>query len=586
MLPLAFMLHLSMNLEVPFPGWSGQPHCLQPSGPGGLHDYSLKSCSAGTSSHITPGMKIGIVGGGPGGVTMAKLLYDKGFHDLTLFEANSYIGGKSKAYRGEESPNDAYELGTCYMGKHYACVMHLADEMFMTTVAAEETPRQVSSLDAIIADMSPPSYGSASTWYADYAFRKYNVNPMDFQQRLVEDIQSYSVAWVGTMGPMRYMFPQQDSVDFSKLNVTFLEWLEERELYAFISILTTAMTGQGYGDLGTTPAFYGLQWMHPNSLALKGTGFVMLQEGFPELWRRLISSTHAKVHLNSPVTSVVRNSEQAVVTVNGSEHVFDWIVFAIPMPSGLKVLDSTPEEIEVFERFTFTELVGSYSRLRNLGVLPDDVALFSWVDHYLAQTDTHEVKYNPITKQLSNSTLLRDGDSHPWTLRAAHNIKSFADTGVIGALQISAVDESDESLWQKTREGLAPYSLVIEEQLVQERWQYFPRKNNAEILEGKHPWKIWDMQGAKRTWFVGSYTNHENVASILDYNLQLVNTHLCSDTVPETPATPLVCDTSEDCPVGFSCDLHSSGEVPSRSMLFSTVAVENGVCIVSPDPQP
>ena len=44
-------------------------------------------------------MKIAIIGGGISGLTAAYLLHDE--HDLTLFEANDYVGGHTHTHELE-----------------------------------------------------------------------------------------------------------------------------------------------------------------------------------------------------------------------------------------------------------------------------------------------------------------------------------------------------------------------------------------------------------------------------------------------------------------------------------------------------
>jgi hypothetical protein len=61
------------------------------------------------------------------------------------------------------------------------------------------------------------------------------------------------------------------------------------------------------------------------------------------------------------------------------------------------------------------------------------------------------------------------------------------------------------------------------------RWSYFPRYSLSDIVDAKLPWKVWDLQGRRRTFHVGSYVSFESIADILDYNLQLINTHLCDE---------------------------------------------------------
>jgi len=61
-------------------------HCLQPKGPGGLFNSTLPRCEDGQTSHIDPNSRVAIIGGGPAGTMMAKLLNDRGIKATTLPE--------------------------------------------------------------------------------------------------------------------------------------------------------------------------------------------------------------------------------------------------------------------------------------------------------------------------------------------------------------------------------------------------------------------------------------------------------------------------------------------------------------------
>ena len=77
-------------------GWPFLKHCLDPTSPGGISDHELPQCGASSASDFGVESKVAIVGGGPGGISMAKLLHDRGFMHVTVLEKSGRIGGKSK----------------------------------------------------------------------------------------------------------------------------------------------------------------------------------------------------------------------------------------------------------------------------------------------------------------------------------------------------------------------------------------------------------------------------------------------------------------------------------------------------------
>jgi phytoene dehydrogenase-like protein len=220
-------------------------------------------------------------------------LHDRGFTDLTLIEKSGRIGGKSKTF---EIDGEGHEVGTCYVTGKYECIELWADAMNMTEVPIDKE-RLISSDAAVLMDMKAPAFGKVSIWAADYAFRKYGVNPVDFASTLESDVMKYIEAWRATMGQTEYVFPDESRVDFKQLNQTFLSWLHDKNLTALISRLSFSTAAQGYGGLADMPALYGLMWNHPNLLT--GGQHSMLLDGFQTLWERLLATTNAKVHLNA-----------------------------------------------------------------------------------------------------------------------------------------------------------------------------------------------------------------------------------------------------------------------------------------------
>jgi hypothetical protein len=53
-------------------------HCLNVHGRGGLFNSTIPRCTDGQTSPITPDSRVAVVGGGPAGAFMAKLLNDRG----------------------------------------------------------------------------------------------------------------------------------------------------------------------------------------------------------------------------------------------------------------------------------------------------------------------------------------------------------------------------------------------------------------------------------------------------------------------------------------------------------------------------
>jgi len=525
--------------QAPLPGWSSYPpnwpflrHCVAPTSPGGLLTYELPTCQGGQTSDFDTSAKIAVVGGGPAGVSIAKLLNDRGFNNIKLFEASDHIGGKSK--RWESPSGEAHEQGTCFMTGKYECIQEWARLVGLTEAVMADDKRFVASNKTVIAPLTTPPIVSSRLYAADYAFQHLGIPPPELQAAIAEAVQRYPKAWLATMGDAEYMFPSEDKVNMSALNMTYQEWLQEHNLTTLLPILLPTMNGQGYGDPKDMPALYGLMWNHPNFIVGGpfGSGTIrMLREGFQTLWERLIQSTSADVSLESPVTQIIRKRDYVEVTYTGKDGAshkerFDWLVMAAPMPQNLPVIkDRTVRERWLFGSYQFHELVlTQYNISGGTSRLPEDFEILAWSDRLPDQTDYYEMswKFGRLHRRMYDA----DGDDGPTAIRHTANVKGFKDP-VVGVLQVSDFNTPDAMLTEVAKDDAREYGFDLEF-LARDRWDYMPHFSLRDVTGNRKPWRIWNTQGERRTWWVGSHTSFESVADVLDYNLKLVNARLCS----------------------------------------------------------
>ena len=427
-------------------GWPYLQHCRDPHAPGGLLNKTLGMCAPGGLPDFNPGAKVAVVGGGPAGVSMSKLLSDRGYN-VTLYERTGRIGGKSKStFIGSE----AHDLGTCYLAGKYECIELWIAEAGMHEVKVDS--RRISSTRARLFDMAPPRLGTEDEWAVDFAHRRYAVRPEDFNRTLRADVATYIAGWTASFGQTEYMFPSEETVNKAALNQSFIGWLEAHGITALIPHMIFAMAGQGYGSARDIPAFYGLMWLHPNFFGGNAT-HSMLLGGFELLWQRLLAATSTTVRLRAQITAIARQNTSVHITwrraadATLSTETFDWLVLASPMPESLSMLsDATEEELALFSSFRVRELSATIGELHNGGgYVPDNVELLTWADRVDAQSDYYVAKRDIATGVTSYEPLLLDSDDGPVTLRHTANILGF-EHQFVGVLQISKRETSTAGL--------------------------------------------------------------------------------------------------------------------------------------------
>ncbi|CAG8670571.1 12136_t:CDS:1, partial [Acaulospora morrowiae] len=74
---------------------------------------------------ISRDARIGIIGAGPAGISMAHFLRKEGYSNITLLESSSHIAGKSSTFTHE---NRNYDVGALMIGHNYTNIRSLAEE--------------------------------------------------------------------------------------------------------------------------------------------------------------------------------------------------------------------------------------------------------------------------------------------------------------------------------------------------------------------------------------------------------------------------------------------------------------------------
>jgi choline dehydrogenase-like flavoprotein len=242
--------------------------------------------------------RIGIIGAGPGGLTLARLLAERGITDVTLLERQSRPGGKSLTFFHE---GIGHELGTCYTSLGYRRIKHwmakagirehrLRRHMILTQggelIEFENFVRKPAGVVGTLAQLSR----YARAWFAFHNW----------------DLAGGSDDTNGTGGrAMR-----------EEVAEPFQAWLDARGLDLIARIALRAMTVLGYGALDQVPALYGLRWITPTLLATGGLNrFMEPVPGWEALWSYLAGTLDVRTSVK--VEAVLRRGRGFIVSGGG-----------------------------------------------------------------------------------------------------------------------------------------------------------------------------------------------------------------------------------------------------------------------------
>ena len=545
------------------PTWTALQHCLDPTSPGGLLNTKLAQCKEAQTSAFGRDAKIAIVGAGAGGLTTAKLLVDRGFTDVTVFEKADRIGGKSYTKFFDFDPASAHEFGTCYLTGKYECVEAWVAEFGLNMFQVDTDSRQMYNDADLGLNLNNTNFLPTSQWSAYRALVDYDIPLNEFLITLQNDVIKYEQKWKDTFGDAEWMFQSdQTKINFTKLNCTFKEWLEDNDFTALIPRFIVILSEQGYGNIETIPAYYGLVWAHPNLVMGASWGkFRMIDTGFSSLWEALVAATPFRLELTADISEIVRddkavNIKWSIGTENNCEE-FDFLFMAAPMPEALGMLDYDKNEYEVFGNFLYREYSLMVGELQQEGeerssiMLSDDrtTAFLYNADDVGVQEDWFHLIFDEQTGMTTldeaPAPIGYDGIDAPvfvrkdWVLYPRSvDYEPYSNKSVSVVGLIHSPMKTEVELRADVDSHFAAFNLTLD-LYDWERWRYFPRYSQSDIVDAKLPWKVWDLQGRHRTFYVGSYVSFESIADILDYNLQLINTHLCdeeptADNLPDT----------------------------------------------------
>ena len=330
-------------------------------------------------------MRIGIIGAGVSGLVAAYRLNEE--HDVTVFEANNYIGGHTNTIAVEENGKEInVDTGfIVFNDRTYPNFISLIDEL---GVASQKTQMSFS----VRCEQTGLEYRGADL-NGLFAQRKNLVNPRFL--RLLYDL----VRFKGVAAPLLESEKESESVrqflarnNFSKQFVEqyFLPmgsaiWSCPFETFMEFPIRFIAEFYQNHGLLGVSD--------RPQWRVIKG--------GSKQYIAPLTNGFTDRIHLNSKISGVIREPNSvAIQATNGDSHEFDHVIFACHADQALAVLaeSATATEKEILSCFPYEKNV---ARLHTQSdVLPKSRrawACWNYLREKPSQSDAHAkatVTYN------------------------------------------------------------------------------------------------------------------------------------------------------------------------------------------------
>jgi predicted NAD/FAD-binding protein len=421
---------------------------------------------------------IGIIGAGPAGLSLARLLTERGLADVTVLERDTRVGGKSLTVQHQ---GIGHEMGTCYVALGYTRVRSWMQEAGI---------RLVRLLRSEIVDLEGKRL----------SFSGFVAGP----NRLVSAIQfvRYYAAWLRFR--VWELAGAKDDAYAVQLAQPFGEWLAQRGLDAVRRFALRSMTVMGYGRLDTVPALYGLRWSTP-SLAFSGmTGFIMEPApGWQALWE-WIAARH-DVRLAERVSEVKRFGDGFEVRTDRGFHRFDHLVLTTPLDEARGFFPFDPEEEAAFAGIRWGRFHSTLVQVRG----------------WFRDRDTRVWQRSTIP-EAGESRHRMVGARRTTDKSEVARIRAAGRDDVYVCYQYAEDGVTSEQLLEILQQDIASEGGEIVQVLQQRTWKY-PPQLSPDAIRGGGVRASMIIQGRNNTWFSGASLCHEAVDNIVDFNEELAD---------------------------------------------------------------
>lgn len=424
--------------------------------------------------------RIGIVGGGPSGLSAAYALCSLGYKDVTVLEKHHTVGGMCESV---EIEGKVYDLGGQVLAASSAPVIfHLA----------KETGSVLEEMDSHKLAVIEYSTGN----YQDIKVADDYVSVMSLTLEIQEKVKNSDRIGVHAVSEL--------ASDLSP------EYVERYGLKFVPKSVAYGYTASGYGFVQDMPYAY-LHEFTRTSMAGKIRRF---KGGYTSLWQKIAESLPLKLHCNTEVLAVRRNSEGVTVNAKNSDEVktmeFDKIILSgnFPLKYGrtYRSLPSTciEQEAEVMDvsdlerdLFSKVETNDYYTTVLKINGLEDMPIGFYYFREFMEDPSTIG---NPVALQ----KFYADTDIFLlWSYGNSADIKG----PIVTELAINAVEAIGGE---------------VENVILQRRFKYFPHVSGQDMKDGFYDKFELELQGSRNTYYVGGLMAFELTERNSSYAIALV----------------------------------------------------------------
>lgn len=408
-------------------------------------------------SHI----QIAIIGAGPAGLSLARLLKERDINDVVVFEAADRVGGKSRTMHHGDT---IVEMGTCYASRAHRVTNRWMKELGIETKSVGES-----------------RFGGAE--FMDYV-RAGDGPSLPFQ--LLTFLRKRSQL---TKAMSR---PNPSLGTLAEASMDCQSWLAKYRLGKINHFMRRSTTALGYGFLDETSIIQAMRW---NDLDLILSGalnqLTMPVLGWSDFWTQVANDLD--IRYSSQIKAIRRGSDMIDIDLGEETITANQLVCAIPLDDLLKITEANDAETRVCDGIEWSRYVTTLFAADN------------WFDTYAVE-GWHE----PLTPGAPLGQLL--------SARLEGEEASLGGKLYVGGQLPGSYTKAE--LGETLKLDVEKHGGELTNIIHQAEWKYFPRYLPEAIRNGliEH---MRDMQGTTRTWYTGATFSFEAVSNITNFNTKL-----------------------------------------------------------------
>ncbi len=299
------------------------------------------------------GERIGILGAGAAGLSLARRLADSGFRSVTVLEREAEPGGKCRTFRAEGLN---WELGAVLATTDYRDTLDL-----MRRVGMEPWR------PGLPAGRPETGWEARGFWHCRRLFPGW-IRVGELPAGILQILRYHILAprYRAAFGPGHSGTPDE-------LADSFQSWVDRHGMGVLAKAISIPYTTFGYGYYDESPAAYVLKFFEPGlvrALALQFK-FFKWREGVQTLWERLAADLDVRY---SRETERIRRG--GTVEVAGRDRKsgepfrleFDRLVLTGPLDEAPGFLDASEEERDLYSRILYKDYRVYLKRARGFRV--------------------------------------------------------------------------------------------------------------------------------------------------------------------------------------------------------------------------